>query len=228
MLFTVDHGTLTRAALVDEVSRLPEPTARAYGFHGGTLDFLVRTGLPSADAYDLWFGVPDAFDPGYVWAYAEQAGQGWVHPGGAETVVKLGGFLTNSVAIDPRTGVVYQYTEGTKQVVPLPFAVSPADLVEAFGLGNVVRYARPAPTACRFDGWTGAFLSRVGLPDTGWFMSRADLDHHGSIVLSEWPDRDEEMPEDLRARVTEFDPLPFADDESPWSLTLEEVVHGIW
>ncbi|MFG2174451.1 SUKH-4 family immunity protein [Streptomyces niveus] len=32
----------------------------------------------------------------------------------------------------------------------------------------------------------------------------------------------------LRAEITEFDPLPFADDESQWNLALEEVVDGIW
>ncbi|MEV8408608.1 SUKH-4 family immunity protein [Streptomyces niveus] len=32
----------------------------------------------------------------------------------------------------------------------------------------------------------------------------------------------------LRAEITEFDPLPFADDESQWSLAVEEVIDGIW
>ncbi|WP_018543734.1 SUKH-4 family immunity protein [Streptomyces sp. LaPpAH-108] len=186
-------------------------------------------------------------------------------------------------------------------MTPPDFAVSPRDLVEAFGLGHVVRYARQDTAGCRFDGRTGEFLSRVGLPDTEWFMSRADLDHHGPIVLSEWLDRDEEVPgecrdwlvlacfaysllaldpatgrvyafpesdpldayiplhrdveslvhslclfqrflrdrpededavarraERLRARITEFDSLPFEDDESQWSVALEEVVDGIW
>ncbi|MEU0333998.1 SUKH-4 family immunity protein [Streptomyces sp. NPDC006193] len=124
MLFSVDHDTLTAVGLVDEVSRLSEATARRYGFSGDTLDFLVRTGLPSSDAYDLWFGPPQNFDPGFVWDFATQAEQGWVNPDAAETVVKLGGFLTSSVAADPRTGVVYQYTEGTKQVVPIHGDVS--------------------------------------------------------------------------------------------------------
>ncbi|MGV9343029.1 SUKH-4 family immunity protein [Streptomyces sp. NPDC003688] len=109
---------------MDEVRCLPEATARAYGFQGATLDFLVRTGLPSSDAYDLWFGPPAEFDPEFVWSFTEQADQGWVNPDRAETVVKLGGFLTNSVAIDPRTGILYQYTEGTKRVIPLHGDVS--------------------------------------------------------------------------------------------------------
>ncbi|WP_405850752.1 SUKH-4 family immunity protein [Streptomyces niveus] len=32
----------------------------------------------------------------------------------------------------------------------------------------------------------------------------------------------------LRAEITEFDPLPFADDESQWNLAVEEVIDGIW
>ncbi|PSK74569.1 hypothetical protein C6W96_01250 [Streptomyces sp. CS149] len=32
----------------------------------------------------------------------------------------------------------------------------------------------------------------------------------------------------LREQITEFDPLPFADEDSPWSLAFEEVVDGIW
>ncbi|WP_408992583.1 SUKH-4 family immunity protein [Streptomyces sp. 1268] len=32
----------------------------------------------------------------------------------------------------------------------------------------------------------------------------------------------------LREEITEFDPLPFADEDSPWSLAFEEVVDGVW
>ncbi|MCC8479671.1 SUKH-4 family immunity protein [Streptomyces globisporus] len=32
----------------------------------------------------------------------------------------------------------------------------------------------------------------------------------------------------LREQITEFDPLPFADEDSPWSLAFEEAVDGIW
>ncbi|MFF8983904.1 hypothetical protein ACF08E_11015 [Streptomyces globisporus] len=39
-------------------------------------------------------------------------------------------------------------------------------------------------------------------------------------------------PEDLSARFKEtvgaFDSTPFADDESQWNLSLEELEHGIW
>lgn len=32
----------------------------------------------------------------------------------------------------------------------------------------------------------------------------------------------------LRAEISEFDPLPFEDDDSQWNLALEEVIDGIW
>nr|WP_330338508.1 SUKH-4 family immunity protein [Streptomyces sp. NBC_00557] len=140
MLFSVDPDALADVSLVDEVKRLPEDTARRYGFSGDTLDFLVRTGLPSSDAYDLWFGPPQDFDPDFVWDFETLAAKGWVNPDAAQTVVKLGGFLTNSVAADPRSGLVYQYTEGTKQVVPLHGDVSSlAHTVLAF-LGCIESY----------------------------------------------------------------------------------------
>ncbi|MFJ3616208.1 SUKH-4 family immunity protein [Streptomyces hydrogenans] len=38
----------------------------------------------------------------------------------------------------------------------------------------------------------------------------------------------EEQLDALRARITAFDPLPFADEESQWHLIFEEVNDGIW
>ncbi|MFB6665690.1 MULTISPECIES: SUKH-4 family immunity protein [unclassified Streptomyces] len=32
----------------------------------------------------------------------------------------------------------------------------------------------------------------------------------------------------LRGAITEFDPLAFADEESPWNLAFEEVIDGVW
>ncbi|MFG2292679.1 SUKH-4 family immunity protein [Streptomyces sp. NPDC048603] len=38
----------------------------------------------------------------------------------------------------------------------------------------------------------------------------------------------EELASRFRATVEAFDPTPFADEESQWSLSMEELEHGIW
>ncbi|MGW6540527.1 SUKH-4 family immunity protein [Streptomyces sp. NPDC055051] len=38
----------------------------------------------------------------------------------------------------------------------------------------------------------------------------------------------EEHVDALRAQITAFDSLPFADEDSPWHLAFEEVMDGIW
>ncbi|MFD8013553.1 SUKH-4 family immunity protein [Streptomyces sp. NPDC058955] len=38
----------------------------------------------------------------------------------------------------------------------------------------------------------------------------------------------EERLDALRAQITAFDPLPFADEEAQWHLIFEEVIDGIW
>ncbi|GHA12846.1 SUKH-4 family immunity protein [Streptomyces echinoruber] len=124
MLFSIDHDTLTNTALVEEAVRLPEATARQYGFTGKTPDFLVHVGLPTAEQWELSFGLPEEFRPGFLWDCAAHAEQGWRTPDGVEKVVKIGVFPINAVVIDPATGVVYQYTEGGQQVIPIHGDVS--------------------------------------------------------------------------------------------------------
>ncbi|MFG3369624.1 SUKH-4 family immunity protein [Streptomyces sp. NPDC048156] len=52
------------------------------------------------------------------------------------------------------------------------------------------------------------------------------------ILQQELEDGDDEDTEErvdaLRAEITEFDPLPFEDEDSQWHLTFEEVIDGIW
>lgn len=38
----------------------------------------------------------------------------------------------------------------------------------------------------------------------------------------------EERVDGLRAEISEFDPLPFEDENSQWNLAFEEVIDGIW
>ncbi|MFJ2647915.1 SUKH-4 family immunity protein [Streptomyces sp. NPDC087420] len=52
------------------------------------------------------------------------------------------------------------------------------------------------------------------------------------ILQQELEDHDDADAEDridtLRAEITEFDPLPFEDENSQWHVTFEEVIDGIW
>ncbi|MET9347575.1 SUKH-4 family immunity protein [Streptomyces termitum] len=47
-------------------------------------------------------------------------------------------------------------------------------------------------------------------------------------ALEENDEDREERVDALRARITAFDSLPFADEESQWHLAFEEVIDGIW
>lgn len=52
------------------------------------------------------------------------------------------------------------------------------------------------------------------------------------LLQQELEDGDGDDTEDrvdaLRTAITAFDPLPFADEDSQWHLTFEEVIDGIW
>jgi hypothetical protein len=127
-------------ALVEEAVRLPEATARQYGFTGETLDFLVHVGLPTAEQWELSFGLTEEFRPGFLWDCAAHAEQGWRTPGGVEKVVKIGVFPINAVVIDPATGVVYQYTEGGRQVIPIHGDISSLAKTVISFLGYIEAY----------------------------------------------------------------------------------------
>lgn len=55
--------------------------------------------------------------------------------------------------------------------------------------------------------------------------------HQFQLFLKHERDDDAELEahaERLRSRITEFDAVPFENDESQWNLVLEEVIDGIW
>lgn len=182
------------------------------------------------------------------------------------------------------------------------FSVTPVQLIQAYGLENVVYFPQGAAGEC--DPRSASLLSAVGLPHSEVFVSRGDVadpypadldaitlgsrfDHYGmdcpaesrswwmlgylftSLVAMDpnsakvyaFPegstgyielhrdveslvyallefrklevDHDNDVdPEELSARfkqvVGAFDPTPFADEESQWNLSLEELEHGMW
>lgn len=119
MLFNVDHEDLVSVVGEDGVIRLPEATAIRYGFTGETLDFLVRTGIPTAEDFEFSFGLPAEFDAGFIWDCTERAERGRRFPDGVKRVVKIGNFPVNAVVIAPETGVVYQYTDALREAIPV-------------------------------------------------------------------------------------------------------------
>ncbi|GAA3818342.1 SUKH-4 family immunity protein [Streptomyces phyllanthi] len=184
----------------------------------------------------------------------------------------------------------------------LNFSVTASQIVQAYGLTNVVYF--PRFPAVEYDLRTANFLSHVGLPDSGVFRSRMDVEafcesgtdaitlgrrfdsqrlycppesrpwwklsyfftslvaldpksgkvyafpegsmgyiqiHRNveSLVYALIEFRKLEIdhengvdPEELAVRfkekVSAFDSIPFADEESQWNLSLEELQDGIW
>jgi hypothetical protein len=141
-LFDIDHETLAGAIGEDEVHRLPESTATQYGFTGETLDFLVHTGIPSAEDFEISFGLPAEFDARFVWNCAEERENGWTFPARVERVVKIGNLPVNAVVVDPDTGIVYQYTDAVREAIPIHGDVSSLAKTMASFLGYISSYRR--------------------------------------------------------------------------------------
>ncbi|QKW28789.1 SUKH-4 family immunity protein [Streptomyces seoulensis] len=142
MLFDVDRDALVDVVGDDGVVRLPEATAVRYGFTGQTLDFLVRTGIPTAEDFEFSFGLPAEFDAGFLWDCAERAQRGWTFPEGVEKVVKIGNFPINAVVVDPETGVVYQYTDASREAIAVHGDVSSLAKTLISFLGYIDSYRR--------------------------------------------------------------------------------------
>ncbi|MGW0607543.1 SUKH-4 family immunity protein [Streptomyces sp. NPDC002640] len=112
-LFTVTRAEVERAAGVDgTVHRMPAGVAERYGFHGADVELLATVGVPGVEEYGLEFRVPVAYDPELTGDYEELAAAGWEVGPEVDDWVPLGHFSVNTVWADPRSGKVYQFTEG--------------------------------------------------------------------------------------------------------------------
>ncbi|MFF9082108.1 SUKH-4 family immunity protein [Streptomyces rubiginosohelvolus] len=122
----------------------------------------------------------------------------------------------------------------------------PVDLVSWYGSRGAV------PSACRHWLVLGLFAeSTLALdPDEGTVYALADGEEqinyspiHRDVeslvyaltkfeaLLQKFESDEEgvgERVDVLRGEITEFDPLPFADEDSQWNLAFEEVIDGIW
>jgi hypothetical protein len=142
VLFSVDAKFLERAVGEGNIHRLPPQVAEAYGFSGEVLRFLTESGLPDDQEFEITFRMPDTFDAGFIWDRASRESRGWRFPDGVESVVKIGTFPINAVVIDPKSGVVYQFTDATKELIPVHGDVSSlAHTVSSF-LQYVSTYSR--------------------------------------------------------------------------------------
>ncbi|MBL3669694.1 SUKH-4 family immunity protein [Streptomyces sp. M2CJ-2] len=79
----------------------------------------------------------------------------------------------------------------------MSFAVTPAELLNIFGLTGVVYFPRYESPDNQLDTRTADFLSQVGLPHDETFKSKASVGQEESILLTEWftPD-DGTLPEE--------------------------------
>ncbi|WP_405676089.1 SUKH-4 family immunity protein [Streptomyces sp. NBC_01511] len=78
------------------------------------------------------------------------------------------------------------------------FAVTPDEVLTAFGLSGVVYFPRYKAAHSHLDDRTALFLSSVGLPDAEWFMSKAGLTEADSINLAEWYSDKGGVPDECR------------------------------
>ncbi|MEV5429754.1 SUKH-4 family immunity protein [Streptomyces sp. NPDC052701] len=142
MLFDVDHELLAAVVGEDNVHLLPAETAARYGFTGEAVEFLAEVGLPDAEEFELSFALPVEFDADLVWDRASREERGWQFPDGVEHVVPVGNFPVNAVTVDPVSGIVYQYTDATKSLIPVHRDLSSLAKTMASFLGYIQAYAR--------------------------------------------------------------------------------------
>ncbi|MEV7167465.1 SUKH-4 family immunity protein [Streptomyces microflavus] len=148
--------------------------------------FLSLVGLPHSEAFTAREDVEDLYPAGFD---AITLGSRFDHygmpcPAESRSWWMLGYLFTSLMALDPTSGKVYAFPEGSDSYIPLHRDVE--SLVYA-----LVEFRK------------------------------LEIGHDNDVD-----------PEDLSARFKEtvgaFDPTPFADEDSPWNLSLEELEHGIW
>ncbi|GAA3818334.1 SUKH-4 family immunity protein [Streptomyces phyllanthi] len=82
----------------------------------------------------------------------------------------------------------------------MSFAVSPGELLGAFGLSGIVYFPLHEASGGSLDTRTAEFLCNVGLPDDFYFKSKASAGQEESINLAEWfGPGDGTLPEECRA-----------------------------
>ena len=111
MLFEMTYEEVSSVAGVDNVHRLSPDAAQAYGLGGDTAEFLVYTGLPSSEGFR--FEIPERYTTEAVHTQHKMVELGWKVPSQVDRWIGLGFFPISQVAVDPSSGNIYQFTEGS-------------------------------------------------------------------------------------------------------------------
>jgi len=181
--FSVTPGQLVQAYGLGGIVYFPRSAA---GSDSRSAAFLSLVGLPHSEAFtareDVEAPYPDGLDAITLGSRFDHYGMPC--PAESRSWWMLGYLFTSLIALDPTSGKVYAFPEGSDSHIPLHRDVE--SLV----------YALVA-------------------------FRKLEIDHDNDVD-----------PEDLSARFKEtvgaFDPTPFADKNSQWNLSLEELGHGIW
>ncbi|MFD3948014.1 SUKH-4 family immunity protein [Streptomyces sp. NPDC058579] len=162
------------------------PQSAATGFDGRSANFLSTVGLPHSEVF---VSREDVTDPYPLDLDAISLGCRFDHygmpcPSESRSWWMLGYLFTSLVAMDPKSGRVYAFPEGSSSYIKLHRDVE--SLVYA-----LVEFRK------------------------------LEVDHDNDVDP-------EELAERFKQVVGAFDPTPFADEESQWNLSLEELEHGMW
>ncbi|GGV78227.1 MULTISPECIES: SUKH-4 family immunity protein [Streptomyces] len=200
MLFDITHDGLVSVAPMTPV-RVPEATARQYGFTGETLDFLVHVGLPNAPGSSFPFNLPDEFDPQRFWYRAAGTIEGWRIPDGAENFVSIGCFPVNAALIDPETGIIYQHTYATREAIPIHRDISSLTKTITSYLDSIESHRNEDEDE--------------------------DDDEDADVYYELYYERLRGEVRALKEEIQSVDPLPFAHEYSEWVGLFEELADGI-
>ncbi|MFF3286436.1 SUKH-4 family immunity protein [Streptomyces sp. NPDC003023] len=182
--FSVTPAQLMRAYGLDNVVYFPQD--ETVEFEARSANFLSSVGIPHSDVFTSREDVEDPYpaDLDAIGLGSRFDHYGMPCPAESRSWWMLGYLFTSLVAIDPKSGKLYAFPEGS------------ADYTELHRDVESLVYA---------------------LID----FRKLEVDHDNDVDPEEQSAR-------FKRVVGAFDPTPFADEDSQWNLSLEELEHGMW
>ncbi|MER7000572.1 SUKH-4 family immunity protein [Streptomyces sp. NPDC000410] len=184
MDFSVTPAQLAQAYGLGNVVYFPQ--SGITDFDARSANFLSTVGLPHSEVFVSRENVADPYpaDLDAITLGSRFHHYGMSCPAESRSWWMLGYLFTSLVAMDPTSGRVYAFPEGSSGYAELHRDV---------------------------ESLAHALIE----------LRKLEIDHDNAVD-----------PEELSARfkrvVGGFDPTPFADEQSQWNLSLEELEHGIW